>query len=150
MKLFWAGCIFGAGYVLGRPQGRAKLAELLQRPEVTELRQQAASTASTAVKTGRQQLTEAAQKIKDTTAEKRAGKTTDGSGVASEAAGSRRGLRLPSFSRTGVGPDASTVPAAGPGETATGTATHTPRPVSADESPAAPSATRPDAPEELR
>ena len=35
MKLLWAGCLFGAGYALGRPEGRAELAELLQRPEVT-------------------------------------------------------------------------------------------------------------------
>ena len=59
MKLLWAGCLFGAGYALGRPEGRAKLAELLQRPEVTQWQQQATSTASSAVKSGRQQLTQA-------------------------------------------------------------------------------------------
>ena len=32
MKLFWAGLIFGAGYALGRPEGRAKLAELSSGP----------------------------------------------------------------------------------------------------------------------
>ena len=88
MKLLWAGCIFGAGYVLGRPEGRAKIAELLQRPEVAELRQQATSTASTAVKSGTEQLTQVAQKVKDSAAEKRTGKSADGSRVGSDAAGS--------------------------------------------------------------
>jgi hypothetical protein len=36
VKLFWAGVIFGAGYVLGRAEGSAKLAELLKRPEVAQ------------------------------------------------------------------------------------------------------------------
>ena len=138
MKLLWAGCIFGAGYVLGRPEGRAKLAELLQRPEVAELRQQATSTASTAVKSGTEQLTQVAQKVKDSAAEKRSGTTADASGVGSDAAGSRRGLRLPTFPRQGAAP---TVPTAGTTETTTGTAAQpSSRPAPVTESPAAPSA----------
>jgi hypothetical protein len=145
MKLLWAGCIFGAGYLLGRPEGRAKIAELLQRPEVAELRQQATSTASTAVKSGTEQLTQVAQKVKDSAADKRTGKTADGSPVGSDAAGSRQGLRLPQFPRRGATPDAPTVPTAGPTDTATTTAaqsTSRPAPVN----PAAPSAPSSDAP----
>jgi hypothetical protein len=143
MKLLWAGCIFGAGYVLGRPEGRAKIAELLQRPEVAELRQQATSTASTAVKSGTEQLTQVAQKVKDSAAEKRTGKTA----VGSDAAGSRRGLRLPPFPRRGAAPDAPTVPTAGPTETTTRTAAQpSSRPAPVDESPAAPSSASSDAP----
>ena len=141
MKLLWAGCIFGAGYLLGRPEGRAKIAELLQRPEVAELRQQATSTASTAVKSGTEQLTQVAQKVKDSAAEKRTGKSADGSRVGSDAAGSR----LPQFPRRGATPDAPTVPTAGPTDTATTTAaqsTSRPAPVN----PAAPSAPSSDAP----
>jgi hypothetical protein len=146
MKLLWAGCIFGAGYVLGRPEGRAKIAELLQRPEVAELRQQASSTASTAVRSGTDQLTQVAQKVKDSAAEKRSGKTADGSHVGSDAAGSRRGLRLPPF-RRGAAPDAPTVPTAGSTETTTRTtAQPAARPAPVNESPAAPSAAPSDAP----
>jgi len=141
MKLLWAGCIFGAGYVLGRPEGRAKVAELLQRPEVAELRQQATSTASTAVKSGTEQLTQVAQKVKDSAAEKRTGKSADGSRVGSDAAGSR----LPQFPRRGATPDAPTVPTAGPTETATTTAAQ-PSSRPAPVNPAAPSAPSSDAP----
>jgi hypothetical protein len=119
MKLIWAGCcIFGAGYVLGRPEGRAKLAELLQRPEVRQLKQQATSTASTAIKTSRQQLSTATQKIKDNAVRKRAGTSTDASGAVMDT-GSRRRLRLPQFARQGVRSDGSVVPVAGPVATAT-------------------------------
>ena len=100
MKLLWAGVIFGAGYVLGRPEGRAKLAELVARPEVAKLRQQAASTVVSAAKTGQQQLTKTAQKVKQTATEKRTGTTGDDSTVVTERVAARRGLRL---SRSGVG-----------------------------------------------
>jgi hypothetical protein len=152
MKLFWAGLIFGAGYVVGRPEGRAKLAELSQRPEVTQLKQRAASTVSNGAKTGQQQLAKAAHTVKDKASEKLPGKTTDGSGAVPDAAGARRGLRLPSFPRRGGRPDASAVPAAGPTETATGTATSdtTPSPLPDNAVPAAPSAASPDAPNDPR
>ena len=88
MKLFWAGLIFGAGYVVGRPEGRAKLAELSQRPEVTQLKQRAASTLSNGAKTGQQQLAKAAHTVKDKASEKLPGKTTDGSGAVPDAAAS--------------------------------------------------------------
>ena len=52
VKLFWAGVIFGAGYVLGRAEGSAKLAELLKQPEVAQLSQQATSIVSSGAKTG--------------------------------------------------------------------------------------------------
>jgi len=122
MKLIWAGCIFGAGYVLGRPEGRAKLAELLQRPEGTQLTQRATSTASTAVKTSRQQLSTATQKIKDNAVQRRAGTSADASAAVTDT-GSRRRLRLPQFARQGVRSDGSVVPVAGPVAMATETAT---------------------------
>jgi hypothetical protein len=125
MKLIWAGCIFGAGYLLGRPEGRAKLAELLQRPEVRQLKQQATSTASTAVQTSRQQLSTTTQKIRDNAVQRRAGTSTDAAATVTET-GSRRRLRLPQFARQGVRSDGSAVPVAGPAATATETATPTP------------------------
>jgi hypothetical protein len=44
MGLVRTALIFGAGYALGRPEGRSKIAELAKRPEVAQLREQAAST----------------------------------------------------------------------------------------------------------
>ena len=123
MRLFWVGLIFGAGYALGRPEGRAKLAELSKRPEVTQLRQRAASTVSSGAKTGQQQLANAAHTVRDKAAEKLPGNAAGGSGAVTEPAGTRRGLRLPSFPRRGARLDTSTMPAAGPVETALGTAT---------------------------
>ena len=76
----WVGLIFGAGYALGRPEGRAKLAELSKRPEVTQLRQRAASTVSSGAKTGQQQLAHAAHAVKDKASAKLPGKTASGSG----------------------------------------------------------------------
>jgi hypothetical protein len=90
--------------------------------EVTRLKQQATSTASTAVKTSRQQLSTATQKIKDNAAQRRAGTSTDAS-AAVTGTGSRRRLRLPRFARQGVRSDGSVVPVAGPVATATETAT---------------------------
>jgi hypothetical protein len=141
VKLMWAGLIFGAGYVLGRPEARAKLAELMKRPEVAQLRQQAASTASTAAQTGQQQLAKAARMVKDTASQKRSEKT-EGSGGVPDPAGSRRGVRLPSFPRRGVHSDASA--AAGPAATVAGTVTDdtstSPEPVTGvPDAPSAPS-----------
>ena len=153
MRLFWAGMIFGAGYVLGRPEGRAKLAELSKRPEVTQLRQRATSTVSGGAKTGQQQLANAAHTVKDKASEKLPGsRTASGSGAVTEPADARRGLRLPSFPRRGARPDSSTMPAAGPVETATGTATSgtSPSSSSVNAVPATPLAASPDAPEEPR
>jgi hypothetical protein len=142
MRLFWAGLFFGAGYVLGHPQGRAKLAELYQRPEVAQLRQRASSTVSRGAKTGQQQLAKAAHTVKDKASKTLPGMTTDGSGVVTEPAGSRRGLLLPSFPRRGARPDVSALAPAGRVETATGTAaantSRSPAPVNAV--PPAPSA----------
>ena len=152
MKLLWVGLIFSAGYALGRPEGRAKLAELSKRPEVTQLRQRAASTVSSGAKTGQQQLAKAAHTVKDKASEKLPGKTTDGSGAVTDTTGARRGLRLPSFPRRGVRSGASTVPAAGPAETASGTATAdtSASPVSVNAVPVAPSAASPEAPDHPR
>ena len=151
MRLFWAGLIFGAGYVLGHPRGRAKLAELSQRPAVAQLRQRASSTVSSGAKTGQQQLAKAANTVKDKASKTLPGTTTDRSGMVTEPAltepaGSRRALRLPSFPRRGARPDVSAVPPAGPVETATGTATATsPSPAPVNAVPPAPSAPSSDA-----
>ena len=152
MRLFWAGLVFGAGYALGRPEGRAKLAELSKRPEVTQMRQKAVSTVSSGAKTGQQQLAKAAHTVKDKASKTLPGKTTAGSGVitepaVTEPAGARRGLRLPTFPRRGVRPDAAAVPAAGSVETATRTAAAdtSPRPAPVNAVPPAPSAPSSDA-----
>ena len=122
MRIVTAAVIFGAGYLLGRPEGRAKLAELLHRPEVAQLRKQATSTASTAARTGRQQLATATQKIKNTATEKRAARTAAGSSAGNDATESPRGLRLPRIPRRGARPDASTRPPTTGADTVTETA----------------------------
>jgi hypothetical protein len=152
MRLIWAGLIFGAGYVLGRPEGRAKLAELARRPEVTQLRQRAASTVASGARTGQQQLANAAHTLKDKASERLPGKTADGSGAVTDPTGAQRGLRLPSFPRRRVLPDASTVPAVGPAQASVGTATGdvSASPVAVNTVPAAPSAVSPDVPDQPR
>ena len=99
MGLTRAALIFAAGYVLGRPEGRAKVAELAKRPEVTQLREQAASTVSSGLKSGKEQLTKAAG---------RADKVSDQVSSTSNGSGSgysdRRRRRLPSFPRRGARP----------------------------------------------
>jgi hypothetical protein len=101
MGLVRTALIFGAGYVLGRPEGRAKLAELVKRPEVAQLRQQAASTVSSGVKTGKQQLTKATGRATDSTSETVSTRNGD-SGTSPKG---RSGHRLPSFPRRGDRPD---------------------------------------------
>jgi hypothetical protein len=97
MGLVRTALIFGAGYVLGRPEGRAKLAELVKRPEVAQLRQQAASTVSSGVKTGKEQLTKAAGRATDSTSET----VSTRNGDSGTSATGRSGRRLPSFPRRG-------------------------------------------------
>jgi hypothetical protein len=99
MGLTRAALIFAAGYVLGRPEGRAKVAELAKRPEVTQLREQAASTVSSGLKSGKEQLTKAtgrADKVSD-----QVSSTGNGSGPGYS---DRRRRRLPSFPRRGARP----------------------------------------------
>ena len=99
MGLTRAALIFAAGYVLGRPEGRAKVAELAKRPEVTQLREQAASTVSSGLKSGKEQLTKAtgrADKVSD-----QVSSTSNGSGPGYS---DRRRRRLPSFPRRGARP----------------------------------------------
>jgi hypothetical protein len=50
------------------------LVKLARRPEVAQLKQQAASTVSSAAKTGQQQLIQTAQRAKEVAAEKRSAK----------------------------------------------------------------------------
>lgn len=65
MKLVRMALIFGAGYVLGRPEGRRKIAELAQRPEVKQAREQAVSTVSSGLETGKQRLSSKVSEVKD-------------------------------------------------------------------------------------
>jgi hypothetical protein len=93
MGLVRTALIFGAGYVLGRPEGRAKVAELARRPEVAQLRRQAASAVASGVKSGKEQLTTAAGKDSEQVAL---------NGSDSGPSPDRRGRRLPSFPRRGA------------------------------------------------
>jgi hypothetical protein len=106
MGLVRTALIFGAGYVLGRPEGRAKVAALGNRPEVAQLRQQAASTVASSVKSGRERLTKATGRAGGHAAEQASPNGNDsGPNTA------RRGLRLPSFPKTGARLAASTATA---------------------------------------
>jgi hypothetical protein len=113
-----AALIFAAGYVLGRPEGRAKVAELAKRPEVTQLREQAASTVSSGLKSGKERLTKAtgrADKVSD-----QVSSTSNGSGSGYS---DRRRHRLPSFPRRGARPARSGVTTTDPVGTTPTTAT---------------------------
>ena len=109
MGLTRAALIFAAGYILGRPEGRAKVAELAKRPEVTQLREQAASTVSSGLKSGKEQLTKAtgrADKVSDQDSS-----TSNGSGPGYS---DPRRRRLPSFPRRGARPARSGVTTTAP------------------------------------
>ena len=99
MGLTRAALIFAAGYVLGRPEGRAKVAELAKRPEVTQLREQAASTVSSGLKSGKEQLIKATGRADNVSDE--VSSTNNGSGPGYS---DRRRRRLPSFPRRGARP----------------------------------------------
>src|SRR5689334_9953920 len=106
MGLVRAALIFGAGYVLGRPEGRAKVAELANRPEVAQLRQQAASTVASSVKSGKERLTTATGRAGGNASEQ-----VSPNGNDSEPSINRRGRRLPSFPKRGARHAASTATA---------------------------------------
>ncbi len=118
MGLVRAALIFGAGYVLGRPEGRAKVAELANRPEVAQLRQQAASTVAGSVKSGKEQLTKATGRAGGNASEQ-----VSPDGNDSEPSTNRRGRRLPSFPKRGARHAASTATATAPTSAARETAT---------------------------
>jgi hypothetical protein len=96
MGLVRTALIFGAGYVLGRPEGRAKVAELAKRPEVAQLREQAASTVSSGLRMGKKQMAEATDKVSE-----QGPAQTNGSGMTTGTRG-WRGRRLPSFPGRGA------------------------------------------------
>jgi hypothetical protein len=100
MGLVRTALIFGAGYVLGRPEGRAKVAELAKRPEVAQLREQAASTVSSGLKMGKKQVAQATDKATHKVSEQ-GSVQTNGSGMTTGPE-NRRGRRLPSFPRRGA------------------------------------------------
>jgi hypothetical protein len=106
MGLVRTALIFGAGYVLGRPEGRAKVGELANRPEVAQLRQQAASTVASSVKSGKEQLTKATARAGGNASEQVSPNDNE-SGPSS----ARRGRRLPSFPKRGARHAASTATA---------------------------------------
>jgi hypothetical protein len=109
MGLARTALIFGAGYVLGRPEGRAKVAELANRPEVAQLRQQAASTVASSVRSGKERLTKATARAGGNAAEQ---DSPDGNDSGPNTA--RRGRRLPSFPKRGARHAASTATATAP------------------------------------
>jgi hypothetical protein len=121
MGLVRTALIFGAGYVLGRPEGRAKAAELAKRPEVAQLREQAANTVSSGLRMGKKQVAQATDKATDKLSEKGSAQT-NGAGMTT-GPGDRRGRRLPSFPRRGARHAASagtaTTPFGTPADTAT-------------------------------
>jgi hypothetical protein len=99
MGLTRAALIFAAGYVLGRPEGRAKVTQLARRPEVTQLREQAANTVSSGWQSGKEQLTKATPRANKQTDQ--ASSTSNGSGLDYP---ERRRRRLPSFPRRDARP----------------------------------------------
>jgi hypothetical protein len=108
MGLVRTALTFGAGYVLGRPEGQAKVTELAKRPEVAQLRQQAASTVSSGLKTGKEQVAKATGKVSE-----KASAKTNGSGMTT-GTGGWRDRRLPSFPRRGARHAAPAVSATAP------------------------------------
>ena len=121
MGLVRTALIFGAGYVLGRPEGRAKVAELAKRPEVAQLREQAARTVSSGLRMGKKQVAQATDKATDKVSEQ-GSVQTNGSGMTTGPE-NRRGRRLPSFPRRGARHAASANTATTPFGTAADTAT---------------------------
>ena len=118
MGLTRAALIFAAGYILGRPEGRAKVAELAKRPEVTQLREQAASTVSSGLKSGKEQLIKATSRADEVSDQ--VSSTSNGSGPGYS---DRRRRRLPSFPRRGARPERSGVTTTAPVGTTPATAT---------------------------
>jgi hypothetical protein len=118
MGLTRTALIFAAGYVLGRPEGRAKVAQLAQRPEVTQLRDQAATKVSSGWQSGKQQLTKATHRANKQADE--VSSTSNGSGP--DYSPPRR-RRLPSFPRRGAQPAPSEVTSTAPVGTTPATAT---------------------------
>jgi hypothetical protein len=122
MGLVRTALIFGAGYAIGHPAGRAKVAELARRPEVAQLRQKAVDTASTGVEAGKKQISKVTDKSA-TTPEVTA--YTPADDVEPGTQPGRRARRLPSFPRRGARPSGGvTMPAMSP--TAPGAAVTTP------------------------
>jgi hypothetical protein len=117
MGLVRTALIFGTGYVLGRPEGQAKVVELAQRPEVAQLRQQAVSTVSGGLRRGKKQVDKATDRV----SEQGSAQTND-SGTTT-GTGGWRGRRLPSFPRRGARRAAPAVSPTTPLSTATGTET---------------------------
>src|SRR5919112_703295 len=118
MGLTRTALVFAAGYVLGRPEGRAKVAQLAQRPEVTQLREQATSKVSSGWKTGKQQLTKATDR-----ANKQADEVSSTSNGSGPGYSPPRRRRLPSFPRRGARPAPSEVTTTDPVGTTPGNAT---------------------------
>jgi len=123
MGLVRTALIFGAGYAIGHPAGRAKVAELARRPEVAQLREKAVATASTGVEAGKKQFSKVADRS-STTPEVTAYTPAD-EVEASAKSGRWSGRRLPSIPRRGTRTSATvTMPAMAP--TAPDTAVTTP------------------------
>jgi hypothetical protein len=137
MGLLRMALIFGAGYALGRPEGRHKIAELAQRPEVKQAREQAVSTVSSGLETGKQRLSGKVSSAKD----KNRGPSFPESGARPDGGPSVTAADLPptSGSPSGTASNASSLGTTSPGTTSPGRSASTP----ASPSPTSPSPTSP-------
>jgi hypothetical protein len=135
MGLLRMALIFGAGYVLGRPEGRSKIAELAQRPEVKQAREQAVSTVSSGLETGKQRLSGKVSNAKD----KNRGPSFPESGARPDGGPSVTAADIPptSGSPAGTASNASSLGTTSPGTTSPGRSASTP----ASPSPTSPSPT---------
>jgi hypothetical protein len=123
MGLLRMALIFGAGYALGRPEGRHKIAELAQRPEVKQAREQAVSTVSSGLETGKQRLSGKVSHAKD----KNRGPSFPESGARSDGGPSVTAADIPptSGSPAGTASNASSLGTTSPGTTSGTTASGT-------------------------
>jgi hypothetical protein len=117
--------IFGAGYALGRPEGRRKVAELAQRPEVKQAREQAVSTVSSGLETGKQRLSGKVSGAKD----KNRGPSFPESGARPDGPSVTAADIAPaSGSQAGTASNASSLGTTSPGRTASSPASPSPTP----------------------
>jgi hypothetical protein len=96
MGLVRIALIFGLGYALGRPEGKAKVVELAKRPEVARLRHRTAVTVSNGLERGWKKVAAGTETVSGNDPAE-----TNGSAVTT-GRGGWRGRRLPSFPRRGI------------------------------------------------
>src|SRR4051812_19743590 len=115
--------IFGVGYALGRPEGKAKVVELAKRPEVARLRHRTTATVSNGLERGLKKVAVGT----DTVSGKDSAETEDS--AVTTGRGGWRGRLLPSFPRRDpvrAGPSAGTSAGTSAAMTPTGSASTQP------------------------